>query len=436
MAHVSCVVLVTLVLQGTAITETPTFDTPAPLPAPSCICEVCETSAPSPVPLPAPLPADQLQILKQIDEMNPTRENRFGSAVAIFGHLVIVGSYQIGVNNRGGAYIYETRDNGATVANVTPLPNDAVAWFGYSVAISDSIAVVGAPRDEIGGSAFIYVTTNGGETWTGTAKLALRNPEIFDQLGIAVAISGSLVVVGAPTKIFEDAAGTRRRFGAVYVFRTSDGGFTWTEPIELRPTDLISTSFLGPQFGFYAAMSGNFLLVGTGLSGQGAYVSRTVDDGTTWTAFDELTSEVIESLAISGTLAIVVGSSDSAASIYKTLDGGETWTETVTLTAPSDTTRFGNAVAISNDITLVAATNTFLGSLGFVYIYKTGDGGQTWTETGKFTANEGSFRHAFGSAVALSGLLAVVGAPGFTDVNNLGEFQNDQTGVAYTFALP
>ena len=74
-------------------------------------------------------------------------------------------------------------------------------YFGGSVSISGDVMVVGAHYDDDGGSAsgsaYVFATTDGGATWSETAKLVASDAAMLDHFGTSVAISGNVVVVGA-----------------------------------------------------------------------------------------------------------------------------------------------------------------------------------------------------------------------------------------------
>merc|ERR1719271_1261466 len=94
--------------------------------------------------------------------------------------------------------------------------------FGDSVAVSGDLVVVGAyANDDTGdrsGSAYVYRTTNGGASWTQVAKLVASDAAAEDYFGHSVAVSGDLVVVGAGG--YDDDGCP----GSAYVFRTTNGG--------------------------------------------------------------------------------------------------------------------------------------------------------------------------------------------------------------------
>ena len=83
-------------------------------------------------------------------------------------------------------------------AKLTAAHGVADPEFGYSVAISASAVVVGAPSDANltdPGAAYVFVRSGTG--WSRQAKLAASDPSAGDDFGFSVATSGSTVVVGA-----------------------------------------------------------------------------------------------------------------------------------------------------------------------------------------------------------------------------------------------
>ena len=73
-------------------------------------------------------------------------------------------------------------------------------YFGWSVSASGSLIVIGANEDDdnggASGSAYVFEKGAGGAV-TQLAKLTAADGAADDQFGISVAVSGSLIVVGA-----------------------------------------------------------------------------------------------------------------------------------------------------------------------------------------------------------------------------------------------
>ena len=91
--------------------------------------------------------------------------------------------------------------------------------------------MVGAYAKNSGrGAAYVFRTTDGGATYGQVAKLTIADSTNgVDAFGYSVAIDGNTVVVGAYYK----SSGR----GAVYVFRTLDGGATYVELAKLTASD-------------------------------------------------------------------------------------------------------------------------------------------------------------------------------------------------------
>jgi hypothetical protein len=132
----------------------------------------------------------------------------FCNTVADSGSLIVVGAYKddVRASDSGSAFVFEKGTDG----NVTQLaklyaPDGAADDnFGYSVAVSDSLIVVGALANS--GSAYVFEKGADGAV-TQLAKLTAAD-------GRSVAVSGSTVVVGAR---YDSDKGSPAA-GAAYVF--------------------------------------------------------------------------------------------------------------------------------------------------------------------------------------------------------------------------
>jgi len=284
-------------------------------------------------------------------------------------------------------------------------------FFGISVAISGSTAVVGADdknstAGENNGSGAAYVFTQSGTTWSQQAELTAPDAAANDYFGYSVAISGSTVVVGA--------YGNKVNTGAAYVFTQS--GTTW--PLQAELTDPDAT--IGDYFGRSVAISGSTVLV---YGGGGVYVY--VLSGTTWSEQAELTGPGDSeddtlgwTIAISGSTVLA----DGSAGVDVFTRSGTTWSEQAELTDPGDSEDdgFGSSVAISGSTAVVGAEGG--GSFtGAAYVFT--QSGTTWSQQAELTASDGAAQDYFGESVAISGSTVVVGASG----------NEATTGTAYVY---
>jgi len=130
-----------------------------------------------------------------------TADNLFGWSVAISGNTVVVGAPLKYNEQRGAAYVF-VRDNttwGLAQELVPTVANDR-AQFGYSVAISGDTIVVGAPWSAPG-AAYIFTRQNG--SWRQTSRFSLNSTTSHELFGWSVSISQDIatsftVAVGAP----------------------------------------------------------------------------------------------------------------------------------------------------------------------------------------------------------------------------------------------
>ncbi|MCH8825057.1 MAG: FG-GAP repeat protein [Planctomycetes bacterium] len=174
----------------------------------------------------------------------------FGSSVGISGVTAIVGARYHDKNgaNSGSAYLFDTI-TGTQLFKLLPEDGAAGESFGNSVAISGATAIVGAIRDDDNGansgSAYLFDTITG----TQLAKL-LPDDGAADDYFSFVAISGTIVIVGAP-------GDNGTWFGSAYLFDISDPANP-VQTAKLRPKDGAAHDV----FGISVAISGTTAIVG------------------------------------------------------------------------------------------------------------------------------------------------------------------------------
>jgi hypothetical protein len=258
------------------------------------------------------------------------------------------------------------------------------------VAIDGDTIVVGAYRKgDYTGAVYVFRTTDGGATYSQVAKLTASDAEEDDGFGYSVAIDGNTVVVGANKY---DNSGS----GAAYVFRTSDGGASYDQVAKLTGD---------VYFGQSVAIAGGTVVIGAPFeSGAGTYsgaafVFRTTDSGATYnqvanvTAADAASGDYFGwSVAIDGNTVVVGTFEGEAAYVFRTTDGSAAYGQVAKLTASdaASNDEFGISVAISGDTVVVGArANTNYGGSGWgsAYVFRTTDGGATYDEVTKLTAS-------------------------------------------------
>ncbi|MEQ1749857.1 MAG: choice-of-anchor D domain-containing protein, partial [Prosthecobacter sp.] len=356
----------------------------------------------------------------------PAASDNFGYAVAISGTRVAVGapSDDTEATNAGRAYGYDLSSGTPTVPVATyddPSPASGDT-FGRSVAVSGTLMVVGAPLADIGandaGIAHVYDFSSG----TPTVPVATLNnpvPVSNDQFGYTVAISGTRVAVGR----FKSSG------GSVNIYDLS--GVTPTVP-----THTLSSPTTSDEYGTTVVISGARVAVGaprddTGGIDKGSVYVYDLSSGTPTVPVTTLNKPASTSgyafgsaLAISGTQLVVGGGINAdSAHVYDLTSG----TPTVPITTLNGSGQFGASVAISGIRVVVGATYGGTSSAGRVLVYDLSSGTPTVPVT---TLNNPTpaADDQFGNSVAISGTRLVVGA-----------FQDDDgatdSGRAYVYDL-
>lgn len=320
----------------------------------------------------------------------------FGDSVAISGDTAIVGaSFQL---SRGAAYVFQRDaggpDNWGEVAKLTASDPDIGDFFGWSVAISGDTAIVGAINANIGstdpGAAYIYERDAGGpDSWGQVAKLTASDAGVNDDFGSGVAIDGDTAIVGARR---QDGGGSSN--GAAYLFERNEGGpDNWGETKKLVASDASG----GSAFGAAVALHSGTVVLGApeddGQDGnEGAvYVYERESGGPdNWGEITKLESpepdqdrRFGQSVGISGDR-VIVGSRDDdraqaagAAYVHLRDEGGpDNWGVVKKLTA-SDAGAFhgfGVSVAIDGVQAIVGASNGGANpeDSGTAYVYEDG----------------------------------------------------------------
>ena len=182
----------------------------------------------------------------------------FGYSVAISGSSALVGAFGVPPSETGAAYVF-TNDGGSWTQQQKLTASDPQlnSDFGWSVGISGDTAVVGSYRDSLpslGEAGAAYVFTRSGTTWIQQQKLTAADAASSDNFGYSVGVSGDTVIVGS---LLSDAADTNA--GAGYVFTRS--GTVWTQQQRLLAGD----SSANDNYGSAAAISGDAIIIGADL---------------------------------------------------------------------------------------------------------------------------------------------------------------------------
>lgn len=340
--------------------------------------------------------------------------------VSICGDTMLVGDYFDGKNGNGSisgsVYVYVLREGvWLQQAKLVASDGDSEDKFGSSLSLSGDIALIGAPRDEGGGSAYIFVRD--GETWLEQAKLTGSDNSISWSFGSSVSLDGETALIGANSE-----NGFYSNEGVAYIF--TKNGNVWTEKVKLMPTD----RFEGDLFGWSTCLKGDTAIIGapslyTDIEQSGS-AHIFVKNGEEWIRQAELSPSdgapddffgagvglVGDTVIIGSPYDDDKGSSSGSAYVY--VRDGESWTEQQKLVTEdgSEGDRFGISISMGGDNAIIGSPyDDDKGSnAGSVYLYaKTGD---SWFEKRKIVASDGSEGDRFGFASSVSDTNYAIGA--------------------------
>ncbi|MDE0300999.1 MAG: T9SS type A sorting domain-containing protein [Candidatus Poribacteria bacterium] len=273
----------------------------------------------------------------------------------------------VGVPELGYATVFEKRGK-IWEKQAQIIPDGGLGRFGWCVSISGNAIIVGAPQ--LNGSGAAYVFHRSGNNWKQAVKLLYDGPVEGDGFGEHVAIDRSTAIVGVAG---DDEAG--RDSGSAYVYFRE--GNAWRQQAKLIPSD----SARGDAFGASVFVLGNTAVIGS--------------NGNTH-----------NNVRFCG-----------AAYVFTRRDG--VWTEQAKLTASDagKADRFGTAVSMSEKTILVGApfrdTEAKVDAgAAYTFLFD----GNTWKEQGKLFPKDAQKGHKFGTGVAMTPNIALVGAPWDDDV--------------------
>ena len=355
--------------------------------------------------------------------------DKFGNCVSVDGDTALVGAMLDDDNgwDSGSAYIFiRTGTTWMQQAKLLALNGTSDEVFGWSVSLSDDIALIGVHGYEHHkGTAYVFIRA--GTTWTQQAQLLAFDGEEYENFGGSVSLDGDTAIIGAST---DDDNGYYS--GSAYVFTRT--GTTWTQQAKLLASD--GAAWNG--FGNSVSLDDNTALIGAygdddnGNGSGSAYVfTRT---GTTWIqqvkliATDGSTYDRFGySLSLSGDTALIGAPESNSAYIF-TLTG-TTWTEQVKLIASNgaENDQFGHSVSLDANTALIGSPGDDDNGLfsGSAYIFTHSE--TTWIQQEKLIASDGASEDWFGESVSLGKDTALIGAS-YDDDNG-----ND-SGSVYVFS--
>jgi hypothetical protein len=291
--------------------------------------------------------------------------------------------------------------------------------FGTSVSLSGTNIAVGAPgADNAQGTVYVFVKS--GKNWVQSSELRSSDSAVGDEFGTAVSLNGSSVIVGAP----HHQVGTNPSEGAAYIFDKNSAN--WTLQNELVPGD----GTAGDGFGTSVAVYLTTAVVGApGHNGGSGSAYAYAKKGSAWSSSSEFTEIAVSSgggsaVATNGSI-IAVGapgtlqSENGGVAIYKhTGSATNPWPHVTTIQGSVGSPNpppieLGAGLAMQG-------TKILAGAPGDDVAVVIAQSGSAW----KVTDEVGAWDVPTGTAVAMSGSTAMLGAPtrapaGFVNVDHI-----------------
>ena len=355
--------------------------------------------------------------------------DRFGFSVAMAGDSALIGAPLADTPegaNAGRAAVFHRRGDGwRHAATLVPEDGGADELFGWSVALDDGLALVGAkgggrPDTEYPGAAYVFSGRDG--SWQQTATLVPDDAMGGDEVGCSVTLTDDTALIGAVDA--DTAAGGKA--GAAYVFERH--GDRWQQAATLTPADAASAQRFGRSVAIEADTA--FITapndsdrqgVGEGAAyvverTDGAWVEQqrlAPDDEKTWEEFGA-TLALAEETAVMGSPNDGTDDTNlSAGSVWVYERTGNEWNLETRLVASDrdDEDLFGSGVAVADDTIVVGAMgdedpNGRYG--GSVYLFER-TGGE-WRQQEKLAPDDGGSDAQFGRTVTLSDGTILIGA--------------------------
>ncbi len=315
---------------------------------------------------------------------SPQAQAEFGGAVGLDAATTVIGSPKrtLGTSSLAGAafvFVLEPLDDEISQETDRLTAADAALndGFGSAVGLSGDNTLIGLPdADPDGilnaGSVSAFERDPDSQVFDNETTLTTDNPVELDKFGSAVALDADIAVIGAP----DASIGIVVEAGAAYVFNRDLTTGDWDQVVRLDAgTDV--TDF--DNFGSAVTIDADIILIGA-----------PADDPN----------------AVSNAGAVFVFSRNPAEA------ASSQWSQTVKLTAGADENEndlFGSAVALNSDTALVGAPDEDGGGAVFVFVRDPDD--NSWVRQQKLTASDATPGDQFGASVAVFGNTAIIGAP-------------------------
>ncbi len=368
-----------------------------------------------------------------------------GESVAVHGQTALLGAPAVGVANLSPGYVLVLEQNGGTwefeqkLEAAEGMLDDR---FGFSLALTASAAVVGAPEADFQGEntgAAYYYTFQGNE-WSQQLQLLPEDGEGGLEFGTSVAVmqdgAVDVVLVGAPVINI-----TGLRTGEVYIFEIQNNAIVHSQRIQIGDFSFVAGT------GESVALDNNLVAIGTPRRGPGGqnigsvYLFERGD--TSWEFKQELQASDATAQDVFGSSVDVDGAwmfvgapreddeAVNSGAVYIFQENAGTWGQIARLKAPTPIAEdmFGESVAVSGNVAVVGTShNDDQGpGSGTFYVYEYDN--SVWHFVDQFYASDAGIGDNLAKSVDISGDIIVAGAAGHN-----GDDSEESVGAAYFFS--
>jgi hypothetical protein len=242
----------------------------------------------------------------------------FGTSLATDGNETLL------VGSRGNAYLYKVLND--TLEKIVQIPNQSTATnsFGSSVAMTDNMLFIAAPREDVNdtrSAGAFYVYKYNDKNVTFQEKITAPEPVKYEAFGASMVTHNNTLFVGAPS--YPEEPGST--FGKVFLYNLETNG-----SVSLEQTLTIPQTFRYPAgFGNSIAVTDKNLLIAASElsynqgSWRGAVYLYKKDDNGTFEHVDTITSDSQQyesnfgnKVAMDGNYLLISTGSYSAKNVY------------------------------------------------------------------------------------------------------------------------
>ncbi len=349
-----------------------------------------------------PVAAVVTERLKLISD-DSTPGDDFGFSVAVSQGVAVVGARNSGVG--GAAYLFDST-TGQQLFKLAPDDLIAGADFGRWIAVDGDLVVIGARDQDLTGAAYVFDLTTGDQV----AKLSIPSSTT------SVAIHENFVLIGA---ISQNVGGVDFA-GAVNMFDLASGSLvrTFVADVPMTSDNLgSSVAFDGGLVAAYDSDNPSSVLLFDPLTGNQLADIPAPD-----------TTLAGSSVAIRGDRLLIGAPSvfpKATAGIYDIADTDNVSKLLIPWPGQSKGFFFGSSVALNDDVALISTWfSEDIAASGIVHLFDP----DTGVLLESFRSSDGVEDDRFGSSIGLFGQTLIVGAS--------GSVVPTIPGAAYLFTIP